>query len=180
MVTQIHTLRNRLAAARLTAAAMLDGKLPPNPANLRTLAQTLDEVNAIVASVPKYDLDGGAGDDPIVDVYDVIASVVEEFAIIASALDVVVVTTASPTGCRVLRGRAGAMSEALEDALQPLIVTLPRGSTIAIAPTTTDALRVTVGVPGREPDVRSVRMPGKPVCSPRDSGSTPSACALDR
>jgi hypothetical protein len=180
MVSQIHTLRNRLAAARLTAAAMLDGKLPPNPGNLRTLAQTLDEVNAIVASVPKYDLDGGAGDDPIVDVYDVIESVVEEFAMIASAVDVALVATKSPTGCRVLRGRPGAMSQALEDELQPLIMALPRGSTIAIAPTAADALRLTVSVPGREPDNRSVRMPGKPVCSLTGSGSTPSGCADDR
>jgi hypothetical protein len=67
MATQIHTLRNRLAKAVLTATALVDGKLRPDKANLSALAQALGEVSALVATVPKYALEDGAAGDHLVD-----------------------------------------------------------------------------------------------------------------
>ena len=85
MVTQIHTLRNTLAKALLMATAMVDGKLRPNKSNLQALAQTLDEVNAIVRRVPKYDLEEGGEHERLVDVRKMVDSVVRELELVSTA-----------------------------------------------------------------------------------------------
>jgi hypothetical protein len=176
MVAQIHTLRNRLAAARLTASAMIDGKLPSDKGNLQALAHLLDEVDALVASVPKYDLEDGVASERVVDVQEMIEAVAAEVALVAAAVNVALVVVKPPRveiGCRVLRGRTNAIHETLERALRGLLMALPEGAEIVIAPRSADVVGFTVATPGSGLEETTVRLPGERVCEFRSPPPRP-------
>jgi hypothetical protein len=158
MVTQIHTLRNRLTKALLTATAMVDGKIRPSRSNLEALAQTLDEVNAMVAAVPKYALEDGDGSDRLVDTRKMIASVVDELTLISAATGVGLTAEDSEPGergCRILRGRSKAMYAALEGAAHVLMTALPKRSSIAIASRSAEILTLSVRLADADPAIEA-------------------------
>jgi hypothetical protein len=154
MATQIHTLRNRLAKAVLTATALVDGKLRPDKANLSALAQALGEVSALVATVPKYALEDGAAGDHLVDTRKLIDSVVSELALISDATGVALTAEPSEPGearCRVLRGPSAAIYAALEGAAHLLLTMLPIRSSVAIAARSAETIMLTVRLADADP-----------------------------
>jgi hypothetical protein len=153
MVAQIHVLRNLMTNALLTVNAMVDGKLPPDRRNLHELAQTLDDVSDLVANVSKYDL-AYAGDRRVIDVCDMVRSVVNDLALVSSATDVgltAVEVNSDDIGCRALRGNWRNLHESFEGALRALLGILPPGATIAAAPRSAATITLTVSIPDQEP-----------------------------
>jgi hypothetical protein len=154
MATQIHTLRNRLAKAVLTATALVDGKLRPDMANLSALAEALGEVSALVAAVPKYALEDGTAGEHLVDTRKMIDSVITELALISDATGVEL-TAEQPepgdAGCRVLRGRSTAIYAALEGAAHLLLTALPSRSSVTIASRSAGILTLTVRLADADP-----------------------------
>jgi hypothetical protein len=194
MTTQIHELRNRLTTAVLTATAMLDGKLPTDKSNLQGLVRALEDVKSIVATVSKYDWDQTPADEQVVDVEDLVRSVVDELAVVSSAGDVRLLVAGSDprmSPCGMLRGHALEMHEAVEEAVQVLVGALPPRSSIRIAAGTGAVVRLTVAGlfdwqlaeahlsamapalesrggrvhPGSQPGEYCLHLPGRPVCS---------------
>lgn len=150
MVTQIHSLRNELAKALLTATAMVDGKLPASKSNLQALAEMLDDVSAIVANVPKYDLEDGGEDERLVDVRKMLRSVLHELELVSTATGV---TLAAPdeepdAGCRVLRGHSSTMHGALEGTVRALLTVLPKDASVAVAVRSAEIVTFAVRLPG--------------------------------
>jgi hypothetical protein len=199
VTTQIHELRNRLTTAVLTATAMLDGKLPPDKANLQWLVHALEDVKSIVAAVSKYDWIRTSTGDQVVDIHDLIGSVVDELALVSSAADVRLIPVEPQPeilGCRMLRGRSNAMHGAVEGALHALVGALPPKASIEITPRSAQIVILTATVPGDAeaasahlaaiaphlerhggraylggaPGEYCLHVPGKPVCSPKGSG----------
>jgi hypothetical protein len=151
MTAQIHELRNRLTTAVLTATAMLDGKMPPDKSNLQGLVRALEDVKSIIATVSKYDWDQTPADDQVVDVEELVRSVADELAMISSAGDVHLIVAGSDprmSPCGMLRGRAVAMHEAVEQALHALVSALPPRSSISIAAGSGAVVRLTTTVRG--------------------------------
>jgi hypothetical protein len=194
MTAQIHELRNRLTTAVLTATAMLDGKLPTDKSNLQGLVRALEDVKSIVATVSKYDWDQTPADDQVVDVEDLVRSVVDELAVVSSAGDVRLVLLGSDprlSPCGLLRGRALEMHEAVEEALQALVSALPPRSSIRIAAGSGAVVHLSVTIPvdwelaaahlaamapalesrgghvhlGTQPGEYYLHLPGRAVCS---------------
>jgi hypothetical protein len=74
---------------------------------LHELAQTLDDVSDLVANVPKYDLAYGVADGRIIDVCEMVRSIVDDLALVSSATDVgltAIEVNSDDIGCRALRG----------------------------------------------------------------------------
>jgi hypothetical protein len=150
MTIQIHELRNRLTTAVLTATAMLDGKLPTDRSNLQGLVRALEDVKSIVSTVSKYDWDQTPADDQVVDVEELVRSVADELAVVASAGDVrlsVAGTDPRMSPCGMLRGHALEMHEAVEEALHALVSALPPRSAIQIAAGAGAVVRLTTAIP---------------------------------
>jgi signal transduction histidine kinase len=193
MTTHIHELRNRLTTAVLTATAMLDGKLPPDRTNLQGLVHALEDVKTIVATVSKYDWSKTPSGDQIVDVQDVIRSVVDELALVSSAADVRLIARESDSDsfcCGMLRGPSTAMHGAVEGAVHALVSALPPKASITITARSAQVIVLSVYAPGdasaaahladvaphlesrggraylgRQPGEYCLDLPGKPVCS---------------
>ena len=155
MVTQIHSLRNLMTTARLTAGAMLDGVLPLDAENLRELAQTLDDANGLLASLRKYDLDPAAPDDRLIDIDEMIRSVADDVALVSEAAGVavnVVAPAAADCGCRVMRGDRRVAYAAFEGAMRALVTTMPAGSVITIVPRSAALVGLILTSPGADPE----------------------------
>jgi hypothetical protein len=193
MTTQIHELRNRLTTAVLTATAMLDGKLPTDKSNLQGLVRALEDVKSIVATVSKYDWDQTPAGDQVVDVEDLVRSVVDELAVVSSAGDVRLVVIGSDPrmkSCGVLRGHALDLHEAVEGAVHALVSALPPRSSIRVAAGPGAVVRLTTTIPvdwqlaaahlsaiapalesrggrvhlGAQPGEYCLHLPGRPIC----------------
>jgi hypothetical protein len=194
MTTQVHELRNRLTTAVLTATAMLDGKLPTDKSNLQGLVRALEDVKTIVATVSKYDWDQTPAGEQVVDVEDLVRSVVDELAVVSSAGDVRLFVTASDprmSPCGMLRGHALELHEAVEEAVHALVCALPSGSSIRVAAGPGAVVRLTTTIPvdwqlaaahltaiapalesrggrvhlGAQPGEYCLHLPGRPICS---------------
>jgi signal transduction histidine kinase len=194
MTTHIHELRNRLTTAVLTATAMLDGKLPPDRTNLQGLVHALEDVKTIVATVSKYDWRKAPSGDQIVDVQDLIRSVVDELALVSSAADVRLIAAENDSDsfcCGMLRGHSTTMHGAVEGAVHALVGALPPKASVTIAPRSAQIVALRVYAPGDstaawahladiaphlesrggraylsgEPGEYYLQLPGKPVCS---------------
>jgi len=202
-MTQVHSLRNRMTTALLTAGAMVDGLLPADAKNLRDLAQTLDDLNGILATVPKYDLEPDSAAS-IIDVHEMIRAVCDDLALIASATSISVNILDDPAaaGCRVLRGNRRHVGESFEGALRVLLTVLPAGAAVDIAPRSAGIVILTVTTPehepknltalltgmaaqlerhrgmvhrGAEPGRYCLHLPGKQLC---DGGASRAVCCL--
>jgi hypothetical protein len=150
MTVQIHELRNRLTTAVLTATAMLDGKLPTDRSNLQGLVRALEDVKTIVSTVSKYDWDQTPPDDQVVDVDELVRSVADELAVVASAGDVRLIvggTDPRMSPCGMLRGHALEMHEAVEEALHALLSALPPRSSVQILAGAGAVVRLSTTIP---------------------------------
>lgn len=155
-----------MTTALLTARAMLDGTVPTDRKNLRELAQALSEANALLATVPKYDLEPGDDPDGVVDVAAMIRTVADDLSLVSSATGVRLTVAADPAGtCRALRGDRQRIYAALEDALHALMVSLPAGSAITVGPRAADILELSVTFADGRPDrLECLSLPGTCLC----------------
>lgn len=154
MVAQVHALKNKMTTALLTAGAMLDGTVPSDKKNLRELVQALDEANRLLAAVPKYDLEPETKTESVIDVPDMIRTVAGDLALVSSATGVGLTVAADlpESGCQALYGNRRSIYEALESALHALMVMLPTGSVIDLAPRSPAVLALTVSFANGRPE----------------------------
>ena len=161
----LHELRNRLATATLTVAAMIDGKLEATRRNLQHLGQTWADVEAIVRSAR----DGDWGHRVrLVELSELATLACDGAMVQAAAADVKLeVVPASLAACSAFRGDARAIVSKIDAALREAIADAPAHGAIELEAIAPQSLEIRLaGL--LESDENVLTFAGTPVCTCRE------------